>query len=102
MDYKNLYVIITLKDQPGQFPVEGWRLNPKSMHKELLITLFEQKIWVDSHQVRLRRGAGTTFCWNEYNQGEYVTLNDQNVVCPECGWWICHKCGSCRCNKPQK
>ena len=100
MDYTRLYVVLTLKEEPEVFPAEDYRYNKESHCHELLITVFSQKLWVDTRAVKLKRVAGTAFCWKEYEQQQYVGLNESNHVCPECGWWRCHQCDSCRCNKP--
>lgn len=102
MKYNVLYVILNLKGAPEVFPAEDYRFNEKSGLHELLITVFAQKLWVDTRSVILKKIAGASFCWKEYEQGEYVELNQSNAVCPECGWWRCHVCDSCRCNKPNK
>lgn len=98
--YNVLYVILTLKDQPEAFPAEDHRYDPDKGCHELLITVLGQKLWVDTRSVQLKKVAGSIFCWKEYEQGQYVELNQSNTVCPECGWWRCHECNSCRCNKP--
>lgn len=100
MNFRNLFVVLTLKDDKEKFSVEAFRKNQKTNHNELLITLFDQPLWVDSHKVALYKGRGSTFCWKDHEEGRYVELNETNQVCPECGWWKCHVCASCRCNKP--
>lgn len=100
MNIKNLYVVLTLKGEPENFLVEDYRYNEATVHNELLITLFGQKLWVDAHRVGLYKGRGSTFCWKDHQEGKYVELNEKNSVCPNCGWWKCHQCNSCRCNKP--
>ena len=100
MNFKKLYVVITLKEQAEKIPVEGYRKNQETGNNELLITLFGQKIWLDAHQVKLYKGRGSTFCWKDYKEGKYIELNETCEVCPDCGWWKCHYCGSCRCNRP--
>lgn len=102
MNLKNLFVVFTMKDQPVNFMVEGYKKNEKTGHNDLLITIFNQSLWVDSHAVKLYKGRGSTFCWKDYQEGRYIELNDSCPVCPECGWWKCHHCGSCYCNKPPK
>ena len=99
MNFKNLFVCLTLKDVEEKFPVEGFQKNETTGHKELLITLFGQRLWVDAYAVKLYKGRGSTFCWKDRQEGRYIELTDKNEVCPECGWWKCHYCGSCRCNK---
>lgn len=99
MNYQVLYVVLTLKDEPEVFPAEDHRYNQEQGCHELLITVLEQKLWVSTRAVKLKKIAGATFCWQEYEQGQYVELNKANDVCPECGWWRCHICDSCRCNK---
>jgi hypothetical protein len=99
MNYKNLYVIITLQDDPKKFKVEDYQKNSESGHNELLIRLFNQNLWVDAQQVKLYKGPGSAFCWKDYQEGKYIELNETNSVCPECGWWKCNDCGSCYCNK---
>ncbi|WP_371371465.1 hypothetical protein [Sporomusa aerivorans] len=100
MNYHVLYVILTLNEEPEVFPAEDYRYDREKARHELLITVFEQKLWVDTRAVKLRKVAGAVFCWNEYEQGQYVELSQSNTVCPECGWWRCHLCDSCHCNKP--
>lgn len=102
MNFKNLYVIITLKDVPEKFPVEGVQKNLSTGNNELLVTIFGQKLWLDASKVKLYKGRGSTFCWKDCEENRYIELNDQNEVCPVCGWWICHYCKSCRCNYPGK
>ncbi|CVK17834.1 hypothetical protein [Sporomusa sphaeroides] len=102
MKYNVLYVILSLKGVPEVFPAEDYRFNEQNGVHELLITVFGQKLWVDTRSVMLKKIAGASFCWREYEQGKYVELNQSNAVCPECGWWRCHVCDSCRCNKPKK
>lgn len=102
MNIKNLFVVLTLKRDKQQFPVEGYRKNQETGHMELLITLFKQKLWVDAHEVTLYKGRGTVFCWKDFKEGRYIELNDTCEVCPDCGWWKCHYCGACRCNYPGK
>lgn len=100
MNYRNLFVVMTLKDEATQYPVEGCRKNEHTGRNELLITLFGQKLWLDAHCVKLIKSRGRTWCWQDYRQGQYIELNESCEVCPECGWWRCSHCGSCRCNKP--
>ncbi|VBB06806.1 Hypothetical protein LUCI_2043 [Lucifera butyrica] len=99
MNIKNLFLVITLKDDPFKVPVEGYRQN-KSGNNELLVTLFDQKLWVDAHAVKLFKGRGSTFCWKDHQEGIHIELNETCEVCPDCGWWKCPHCGACRCNKP--
>lgn len=99
MNIRNLDVVLTLKDQPEFFPVEDFRLNA-SGYNELLITLFGQKVWVDARNVALRKAIGAVWCWKDHREGKHIELNESCQVCPVCGWWICHFCGSCLCNKP--
>lgn len=102
MNYRTLYVILTLSEEPAVFPAEDYRYNQENSCHELLITVFDQKLWVDTRAVKLKKVSGATFCWQEYEQGQYIELNQSDTVCPECGWWQCHECGSCQCNKPLK
>ncbi len=102
MNYRVLFVIITLREEPEIFPAEDYRYNQEKSCHELLITIFDQKIWVDTRGVKLKKVTGATFCWKEYEQGQYIELNQCDAVCPECGWWRCHDCDSCRCNKSTK
>ncbi len=102
MNLKNLFVVISFKDKPEKFKVEGYRKNEKTGHNDLLITIFNQNLWVDAHEVQLYKGRGSAFCWKDYQEGRYIELNDACAVCPECGWWKCHYCDSCYCNKPPK
>ncbi|WP_094604694.1 hypothetical protein SPSIL_020740 [Sporomusa silvacetica DSM 10669] len=102
MNYRVLYVILTLREEPEVFPAEDYRYNQENSCHELLITVFDQKLWVDTRAVKLKKVSGATFCWREYEQGQYIELNQSDTVCPECGWWRCHDCDSCRCNKPPK
>ncbi|SDE83755.1 hypothetical protein [Sporomusa acidovorans] len=102
MNYSVLYVIFTLREEPEVFPAEDYRYNQEQACHELLITIFNQKLWVDTRAVRLKKIAGAAFCWKEYEEGKYIELNQANAVCPECGWWRCHVCDSCHCNKPKK
>lgn len=100
MNYRVLYVILTLKEEPEPFPAEDYRYNREKECHELLITVFGQKLWVDTRGVKLKKTSGATFCWKEYEEGKYVELSQSDIVCPECGWWRCHECDSCRCNIP--
>lgn len=100
MNYRVLYVCLTLKEEPEVFPVKDYRYNQEKGCHELLIMVFDQKLWVDTRRVKLKKVTGAAFCWKEYEQGQYIELNQENAVCPECGWWCCHACHSCQCNKP--
>lgn len=100
MNIKNLCVVLTLKDNAKEFPVEGYRVSSQTGHNELLITVFDQKIWVDAQEVKLYKARGSTYCWKDHAEGRYIVLNESCDVCPQCGWWRCPYCGSCRCNKP--
>jgi hypothetical protein len=100
MNYRNLFVVLTLKDAPEKFPVEGYRKNETSGHNELLITVFGQKLWVDAHAVKLCKQQGRAWCWRDYREGRYIELDEGCEVCPGCGWWRCPYCSACRCNKP--
>jgi len=100
MNIRNLFVCITFAELVEKFPVEKCRYNEETGHHELLITVFAQPLWVDAQAVALYKGRGSAFCWKDYQEGKYVELNEKNAVCPVCGWWKCHVCSSCRCNKP--
>jgi hypothetical protein len=102
VNYSVLNVVLTLKEEPELFQAEDYRYNQEKSCHELLITVLGQKLWVDTRAVRLKKLTGATFCWTEYEQGQYVELTPANSVCPECGWWQCHLCASCHCNKPAK
>ena len=95
-----LCVILTLNEAPEVFAAEDYRYNQETACHELLITLFDQKLWVDTRRVKLKKVTGAAFCWKEYEQGQYIELNQADSVCPECGWWRCPACHSCQCNKP--
>ena len=101
MNIQNLFVIITFKDVAEKFTVEDWRKNDHTKGKDILITLFKQPLWVDACLVQLCKGRGSTFCWKDHQEGQYVELNEKNEVCCICGWWKCHVCSSCRCNQQQ-
>ncbi|MBP2634991.1 MAG: hypothetical protein H6Q72_898 [Firmicutes bacterium] len=100
MNYHVLGVILTLNEEPEVFVAEDYRYNQEKACHELLITIFGQKLWVDTRCVKLKKITGAAFCWKEYEQGQYIELNQGDVVCSECGWWSCHVCHSCQCNKP--
>lgn len=99
MHIRNLYTRISFAKQVEQFPVEQCRFNEKTRHNELLITVFGQQLWIDAQSVTLYKAHGSVFCWKDLQEGKYVELNEKNKVCPVCGWWKCHACDSCRCNK---
>ena len=98
MNTCNLYVEIIWKEAPVRHAVTEWR--QEGGGNELHITVFGQSLWVKADAVKLHKGRGSTFCWHDHSRGQYVELTEKNEVCPVCGWWICHVCASCRCNKP--
>lgn len=100
MNIRNLFVCIRFGKNTEQFPVEQCRYNEETRKNELLITVFNQKLWIDAQSATLYKAHGSVFCWQDLAGGKYVELNEKNEVCPVCGWWKCHCCSSCRCNKP--
>ncbi|AIF52212.1 hypothetical protein [Pelosinus sp. UFO1] len=99
MDIKNLYVVVVRDDKQEKIKIEEYRKNNSTGHNEVLFTLDNQKAWVDAYDVLLYKDLGSVFCWKDYNEGKYIVLNESNSICPRCGWWICHHCGACYCNK---
>ncbi len=99
MTGKDLKVIMTLKTEPEYFMVEDCRTSDQSGQNELLITFFEQKVWVNAGQVKLYKEHGSTFCWRDFEENCYIELDHSCEVCPVCLWWKCPHCGSCGCNK---
>lgn len=99
MNIKNLHVIWEDKNKKEKFKVEAYRENNETGHKNVLITVSNEKIWIDAHEIVLYRDQGSVFCWKDYKEGKYIELNETNFVCPNCGWWQCNHCGSCDCNR---
>ena len=99
MNFKNVYVMWMINDNMEKIKIEECRKNEDTGHNDVLITMQNQKIWVDACDVLLYRDKGSVFCWKDYNEGKYIELNESNDVCPYCGWWKCNHCGACYCNK---
>lgn len=99
MNIKNLYVLDMKCNKGEKIKIEEYRKNQETDHNDILITIANQKIWVDAHDVILYRDQGSVFCWKDHKEGIYIELNEANSVCPACGWWKCSHCGSCDCNK---
>ncbi|MDF2635719.1 MAG: hypothetical protein K0R78_2593 [Pelosinus sp.] len=99
MNIKNLHALYGEREKKKKIKIEEYKKNKETGHNDVLITVSNQKIWVDVHDIILYRDQGSVFCWKDYKEGIYIELNESNSVCPECGWWICNHCSSCYCNK---